>query len=297
MWAGDKAYSDLMRELWGSPGLWSKKKTYDESAKTLGVDEETVRNRVKHMKDSGFLIGWRVVPAPGVLGRKPALVLLETEESEKERVISQLKKKDGVIMIINIYGTNVILNVFDDEKQTSLKEISKISDVKINPLTVPQMNMPQGNFKMTPTDWMIVGSLLRDAERKLSEVAGEVKVSQKTVKRRINAMMGAYAILTMPMVNLKKSSGISYSLMIQSDEAKKAEVEKEVASKIGNLVFRANASETGSIFGFNGANIAEGSEIVKWVRQLDGVKAAKIYISEEVIHVFDWLAREVKTKL
>ena len=49
----------------------------------------------------------------------------------------------------------------------------------------------------------------------------------------------------------------------------------------------------GSIFGFTGANIAEGNEMVKWAEQLDGVKAANICISEEV---FDWLEKEVESR-
>jgi DNA-binding Lrp family transcriptional regulator len=283
-----------MRELWGSPAQWIEKKSYVEVAKKLGVDEETVRNRVKFMRESGFLIGWRTVPSPAVLRKKPSLILLETEEGTKERTISLLKKVDGVVTIISIYGDAVIVNLYEDEAQRSLKELNKVSGVKISPLTVPHMNMPQGNFRMTPTDWRIVGLLLKDAQRKLSEVASELKISQKTVKRRLNAMMEASAILIMPMVNLKKSTGVPYSLMINSDESKKAKIEMTVASRIGNLVFRANASTSGSIFGFTGANVAEGNEMLKWVRQLDGVKTADIYISEEVIHVFDWLEKEVE---
>ena len=65
----NKAYSDLMRELWGSTDIWNTKKSYIEIAARLGVDEETVRNRVKHLRDVGFLLGYRLVPNPTLLGR------------------------------------------------------------------------------------------------------------------------------------------------------------------------------------------------------------------------------------
>ncbi len=64
-----------------------------------------------------------------------------------------------------------------------------------------------------------------------------------------------------------------------------------------NLVFRAAASKNGSIFGFTGSNIAEGNELLKWVRQLNGIKSARLYISEEVLHVFDWLQPEVEQRI
>lgn len=298
MWVGDKAYSNLMRELWGSPGVWNEKKKYVEVAKKLGLDEETVRNRIKYLKESGFLIGWRVVPSPTLLGRKLVFLLIETEDSEesKDKTISELKGKDGVFSIVSIYGNNVLLNVLDDEKKESSKAIYKMK-VKMSPLIVPEMNLPRSNFKMTPTDWKIVSLILRDAERNISDIAREVKTSTRTVKRRLNAMMGASAILIMPVVNLKKGSGISYSLMIQCEEDKKDQVDSIVTSRIDNLVFKASASKNGSIFGFTGSNITEGNELLKWVKQLDGVRAARITIAEEVIHVFDWLEREVEKQL
>ena len=69
-----------------------------------------------------------------------------------------------------------------------------------------------------------------------------------------------------------------------------------MASRIDNLVFRADASENGSIFGFTGSNIAEGNELLRWVRRLPAVRSAKMNIVEEVVHVFDWLEREVERR-
>jgi len=299
LWVGDKAYSDLIRELWGSPGVWSEKKKYVEVAKKLGVDEETVRNRIKYLKESGFLIGWRVVPSPALLGRKIAFLLVEIEDNDggsKEKVVSELKGKEGVISIVSIYPNNLLVNVLDDGEKTSSKQISEMK-LKTSPLVVPEMNVPRSDFRMTTTDWKIVSLLLKDAERKVSEVSKELKTSAKTVRRRLNAMMGASAILIMPIVNLKKASGVSYSLMVQCQDGKRDEVNRLIASRIHNLVFRASDSSNGSIFGFTGANLAEGNEVLGWVRQLNGVRAARMNISEEVVHVFDWLETEVDRRV
>lgn len=295
MWTGDKAYSDLMRELWGSPAIWNQRKKYVDIAKKLGVDEETVRNRIKFLKESGFLLGWRVAPNPSLLDRRPAFLLIETED--KEDVIPKVKGRNGVLTIISIFNNYLLLNLYDDEERSSSREISSIPGIKTSPFNTPEMSLPHSNFRMTVTDWKIVGLLLRDAERNVDEVAREVKTSTRTIKRRLGAMLGASAIFIMPVVNLKKNTGIPYSLMIQSEEAKKHEVERDVSTRIHNLVFRASFPKGGSIFGFTGSNIAEGNELLKWVRKLRGVKSAKIYISEEVLHVYDWLEREVKHRI
>ena len=44
--------------------------------------------------------------------------------------------------------------------------------------------------------------------------------------------------------------------------------------------------------GFNGTNVAEGNEILKWVKKLPGVKTVRMNIVEYVVHVYDWLSKE-----
>lgn len=89
-----------MRELWGSPGLWNVRKTHADVARKLGIDEETVRNRIKYLKDSGFLLGWRLLPNPALLGRESEFLFLELEDQDsKEEVISKLRAMDGVVII------------------------------------------------------------------------------------------------------------------------------------------------------------------------------------------------------
>ena len=192
MWAADKSYSDLMKELWGSPGLWSQKKTYVEIARKLGVDEETVRNRVKVLKESGFLLGWRLLPNPALLGRSSYFVFLEfRNDDEKEKAIPNIAEKTGVIVIANIYGNSLLVTMADDPKISSAKKVSELAN-KAESFATPGMNFPGLlSFKMTKTDWQIIKLVLRDAERKVTEIAREVKLSTKSVNRRLNEMMSS----------------------------------------------------------------------------------------------------------
>lgn len=294
MWAGEKSYSDLMRELWGSPGLWNVKKTYVDLARRLGVDEETVRNRIKYLKDSGFLLGWRLVPNPVLLRRSPSFLFLELEDQDsKDEIISRIGKMDGVVVIASIYGASMLITLFDDAEKNSEKKIMKMG-IRAEAFTTPGINLPSlMPVKMTVTDWQIVRLLLENAEKKLSEIASEIRVSTKTVNRRLGEMMNSRAIFTMPLVNLKKAGGISYHMIIQCEEGKTSEVGALVGSRIDNLVFRAGAAKNDLIFGFNGTNVGEGNEILKWVKKLPGVKTVRMNIVEYVVHVFGWLSKEV----
>jgi DNA-binding Lrp family transcriptional regulator len=295
LWAGHKAYSDLMRELWGSPVLWNVKKTYVDIARKLGVDEETVRNRIKYLKESGFLLGWRLTPNPVLFGRKSSFLFLEFEtEEDKEESIPRLAKMDGVVVIASIYGTSLLVTLFDDDEMNSAKEITTKMGIKTESFTTPGMILPRPiSPKVAATDWQIIGLLLRDAETKVQEVAKQVKLSTKSVNRRLNELMTSRAVFIMPLVNLTKAGGIPYHLLVETEEEKRSEVDQSVNSRIENLVFKASASKKDLIFGFNGTNVAEGNEILKWVKTLPGVKSARMNIVERVVHVFDWLEKEV----
>ena len=293
----DKPYSDLMRELWGSPDIWNTKKSYTQIAAKLGVDEETVRNRVKHLRDIGFLLGYRLVPNPALFGRAFASLRIEFKDPESSQsAIPRLTKMDGVINIVSTYDKSVLVTLLADQVEDFSKLIVGVG-VEGKVSWVPGLGLRTTKFRATRLDWEIISLLLRDAETKLDEVTKQLKVSTRTVKRRLNTMMQETAIFVMPMVDLRKTEGISYQLRVQSEPGKKSEAEKSVAAKIGNLVFRASDSQNGSVFGFTGANVAEGNEILEWARNQPGVMSADIIITEKVVQVFDWLESFVKRQL
>jgi DNA-binding Lrp family transcriptional regulator len=286
-----------MRELWGSPDVWNTRKSYVEIASKLGVDEETVRNRVKHLRDSGFLLGYRLVPNPTLLRRVLASIRIEFPDREsKQKAIPRLAQMDGVLNIASTYDKSLMVTLFADEDQDFSKLIVSLG-VEGEVSWVPGLGLRSTSFRMTRLDWEIVSLLLRDAERKLDEIATQLRVSTRTVKRRLNMMMSEMAIFTMPIVDLRKTEGISYQLRVKSEKGSKSEVEKSVLARIADLVFRASDSKDWSIFGFTGANVAEGNEVLEWVSEQPGVISAEMRITENVVQVFDWLESKIQKQL
>ena len=289
----DKANTDLAMELWGSPERWNARKSYADVARKLGVDEETVRNRLRRMKESGHLLGWCLFPNPALLGRTAVSLLLEFEgPSSKEDAILRLKRVEGVTSIASNYGNSIEVMVFDDGEGASSREVEKVG-VLAKVQRVPSMRLPRTSYRMAPTDWRIVELMLRNAERKVSEVAAQLKISSRSVKRRLNGMMDSWAVFVVPIVDQRKSSGVSYRLIMETKDGRRSEVDGLLSSKIENLRFKAADSENGLIFGFSGRNVEEGNKVIRWVKQVQGVKSARITIVEEVFHVLDWLEREI----
>jgi DNA-binding Lrp family transcriptional regulator len=288
----DREYSDLMRELWGSPGRWNVRRSYVAVARSLGVDEETVRNRLRRLKEGGFLIGWRILPNPSLFGRSSVLQHLTFDGAPtKGEAISRLKEMEGVVVIASFYGSDLLITLFDDAERSVSKRLAILAP-KGGAAEWHGMNLPTTSFRMTPTDWQIVGLMLRDAERSVSEVAAEVKLSARTVKRRLDSMMAASAIFIVPIIDQAKSMGVSYQVILESEGRGKSEVDRLVTSRIGNLVFKAADSSNTLIYGFSGKNVTEGKELQDWLTKQRGVESVRINIVEEVVYAFDWLERE-----
>jgi DNA-binding Lrp family transcriptional regulator len=190
-----------MRELWGSPGRWNVRRSYVAVARSLGVDEETVRNRLKRLKEGGFLVGWRILPNPSLFGRSSVLQHLAFDGNPtKGEAISRLREMEGVVVVASFYGSDLLITLFDDAERTASKRLATLAP-KGQAAEWHGMNLPTTSFRMTHTDWQIVSLMLRDAERSVSEVAAEVRLSARTVKRRLDGMMAASAILIVPIID------------------------------------------------------------------------------------------------
>ena len=292
MWTQDRAYVDLMRELWGSPSRWNSRRTYLDVASKLGVDEETVRNRLKRLKESGYLKGWRMLPYPGMLGRESRMIFVDFGDPKlKEEGLVKLQKMDGVVVVASVYGKGAIVTFLDDPAHKVAGLIAGMG-IHGSAKDIGGMRFLPTSFRMTPTDWHIVSLMLRDAERDISEVAKEVKVSTRTVRRRLNQMMDASAVAVMPVIDQSKSGGASFTFMVECEEARVAEVERTLSTRIENLGFSAPYSSNGLIIGFIARNASEGSQFQRWAESQRYVKSVMMNLVDEVVYCFDWLERE-----
>src|SRR3989442_4107242 len=174
-----------MRELWGSPDIWNIKKSYIEIAAKLGVDEETVRNRVKHLKDTGFLIGYRLVPNPALLGRTFASLRIEFQDRESKQVAIPHLAKEGVINIGSTYDKSVLVTLLANQDQDFSKLIVGMG-VEGEGSWVPGLGIRTTKFGMRKLDGGKASPLLREPDGNLDEPLEQLKNPTGTANGRMN---------------------------------------------------------------------------------------------------------------
>lgn len=279
---------------------WNVRESYSSIAAKIGVDEETVRRRISRARESGFLKGWQVVLNPHVVGLESAGAQLTVDkEDRKSSVISQIEQLDGVVIMINFHGKGLRVIFYHKDKRDLAEKIQTFKSVcQSKQAIVWKGGFPPFSRALKGTDWQIVRALRKDPRRSPSEIAREVGVSTRTVKRRLTPLTKGMAFYLLPMLDYDKYPGVACDFLIFCpDPAKKAEVDKLMRVKTDRLVFSFVDAEGFSIYAMLCLNISEAEEIHNWLKGLDGVEKVTMDTMRSNTVVRRWLDEEIEKHL
>ncbi|MDG6905691.1 MAG: AsnC family transcriptional regulator [Nitrososphaerota archaeon] len=293
----------IFREL-GSPNSlqWNVRETYSGIARRIGVDEETVRRRVKRAERLGSVLGWKMVPNPLLIGCECVCVDLDVKADEnKEHILQKLKQIEGIIKILNFREVGLQLTAYYPN-ETVLKEMKEevwsVCDPKNEP-TVWKVSFPSLSYcKSKSIDWMIIREMLEDARKSIDPVSKSIGVSVRTVSRRLTSMIEERAIYLQGTPNFENFSGLSCVFLVFCPElAKKRSADQAVLNKMPRIEIFNTSSEKYSTFVTIFDNLAQADEFMKFVQSLDGVKSVKMGIMKELIVIQDWLRKQLNKQI
>jgi DNA-binding Lrp family transcriptional regulator len=274
------------------------RESYARVAKRLGVDEETVRKRIRRQEKFGILQGWRAAIHPNLIGCVDVLVDIQVEgDKRKKEVLSELRLLEGMIAITNFEGNGLYLLLYAEPGKALSRKIQLIRTICGTNEYNWASSLPPCNLKLSETDWRIVWSLRNDPRKNLSEIAKDAKVTTRTVNRRLNFLTEHRALFLVGLPNFKQTTGVTANfLIICSDKEKKSSVSREVVSKFANIAFAAPGSSylTYNIY-FH--NISEAEAAHEWIGKLEGVEKARLGIIKELMFVWDWLDDQMQKRL
>jgi hypothetical protein len=139
--------------------------------------------------------------------------------------------------------------------------------------------------------------MLGDAEQKPTEIAKRVRISARSVRRRLEKILASNSAFMIPLVDLSRIEGVPCHLLVECHKTMKPEIDEKISLKLTELVFKSTASRSYSIFGLNCANLTEGQEISRWIQSLAGVRSVRLNIVQRVDHIFDWLERKIQESI
>jgi DNA-binding Lrp family transcriptional regulator len=279
---------------------WNVRESYTSIAKRVGVDEETVRKRIKRQEKLGAILGWRVVIHPNLIGCVDAYVDLEVSNAErKEEILSQLKLLDGVIAITNFDGRGLFVLFYTEPGEALSRKVQLICSIcGTRDFTALNSYLPPCDLKLSGTDWKIIWAMRDDPRKNLSEIAKEARVTTRTVNRRLTLLMERRAFFLMGLPNFRQLVGTTGNFLIFCSDGEKrssSSAARNIVSRFENTAF---AAVTQSVMMCNifFHNLSEAEEAYEWIKRLEGVGKARMRIMKDLIFVCDWLDDQMKKR-
>ena len=289
----------IMKEI-GTPQSmqWNIRESYASISKRIGVDEETVRKRIKRQEKLGAIQGWRAVIHPNLVGCVDAYVDLEASNADrKEEILSQLKLIDGVIVITSFEGKGLFVMFYTEPGEALTRKVQLICSIcETRDFTTLNRYLPPCDLKLSTTDWKIIWTIRDEPRKNLSEVAKEARVTTRTVNRRLTLLTERRAFFLMGLPNFRQLIGTTGNFLIFcSDEERRSSVAKSIISRFENTAF---AAVTRSVIMCNifFHNLSEAERAYEWIKSLEEVRRVRIRIMKDLIFVEDWLDYQMKKR-
>ncbi len=256
--------------------------------KKLGLDEKTVRVRVRKMENSGFIKYYQAMPNVALFGlrsmgsyRFEALNL-----STKFAVVETVHEIPGLIETLDYLGPFLsmeIVGVSTPDVQETAQALAKRFELNLKNLGSRVVTEPL--TKLNRLDWQVIQRLRYDAQSGAKEIARTLSSTPRMVGYRISKLLNSGAISIRAVINAQKQEGlIFYEMEVAINEAKHATVAKSLREKFEKRLWSMTTPSPGviviSLFGFT---LGEPENSAMETLKMEGVRRCSLFVLKEVI--------------
>lgn len=271
-------------------------------AKKVGADGRTVKLRLNKMQKNGFIHYFQIYPNFRLLGLNGVAYVFDIGDVlRKYEVIDNCALVDGVTEIHNFIGPEVCIDfTYQDSRDENrrLELFEKLTRCE-SPLRFYERVMPHSEATLSNIDWKIVKALRYNALKPLSNVASELGLTAKTVRRRFERMVQNNAIIIVPIINPAHiANTITYVILLYPDPERWSEVIEKVMKLFGYSYFLTRMFPPGNAAIYLSARtLAETEDNLIKARKIEGMKDARILILKEIRENTHWMDSAIDRKI
>jgi DNA-binding Lrp family transcriptional regulator len=269
------------------------RRSFRSLAKSIKIDQHAIRNRIRRLQEQGIIRRWYIAVNPAIFGLKTVTLQFFLPNSDKDEIIQKISTSfpNMGLMCNHLEPKLMVILYYRDAKDLD-QDIDKL--MKITKATcmnkMPKLFTEYG-AKLTESDWKIIGSLQEDPWKPYRAISKELKISSKTVKRRVEALAKGAAVYLLADVNMRAVEGIIpadllifYENRSNINSAVKDKTRLQIAEYLGDqlLFFDPNFAPDIDHFALILSSISKSQEIQKWAGGREGVKQSDISILLDV---------------
>jgi DNA-binding Lrp family transcriptional regulator len=268
------------------PGVRVLRKSFRSMARDLGVDQSTVRARIRRFRECGALKGWSLGTNPGINGLHMGQIWLGVQESDKAGVVNSLLSSNDVERVCNYFGPTISFIFLFQRGTDPQPRLAKLLELAGPGVTVlSQGIIPVPSLLLKDIDASIIQSLRNDPWKSYGRVANEVRASSKTVARKVARMSEDGAIYILPVVDLKALHGvIPAELVVEYSSSKsKGPATARIVSHIGKDLVFSDIKGPHGYFAILVENLSQLEQLAEWCSKEQGVKGIRVGALQDVM--------------
>lgn len=267
-------------------------------ASSLDLSGRAVQTRIERMINDGVILSFDIGFDGSLLGLN-AHILKVTVKGDflKSKLLTELKKIKNIYFVtFNIDNNLTILFHYDSLKDLE-KTIEKIGFIKYIEKIEPQIPRSHHSteIKLSPTDWKIIHSLNHNARKKNHEIAKELDVSTKTIKRRLDRLIIENVIFFTIDVDISKANGyIIYVLSIGLEiGVKREEIYSEIKNKFNNIWGVVGTVQPAIGLFMYAQRLSEIEGAVEKMKEINGVRTVKPLLCTSYHRSTEWYDKKL----
>lgn len=181
--------------------LQDSRTPYRDLAGKVGITVQAVHRRIQVMQEMKIISNFHASISMSYLNAMNTVIVGKSESKSRDETAQALGKSDSVHRVMPLAGNHLLVeSILRDISEMEshmefLKNAGQMSTLMMGITgtaqfgTVPFNKRPEERFELTPLDYAIIASLQTDSRKAVVDIAGELNVSAKTVKRRLDRMM------------------------------------------------------------------------------------------------------------
>jgi len=254
----------------------------------LGLDEKTVRVRVKKTENDGFIKYYQVMPSLALFQLKN----MNTYRFEalniatKHQVMKYIQELPFIVKASDYLGQVASISI----SGTSSEEIDQVAAGLVNRFELYKWILGSRIIKEPVSiadrlDWQIIQELRYDALSGVKELSESLSITPRMIEYRIKKLLGSGMVLVRAIINSQKQQGlIFYELEMSVDETKQYDVIKRLSEIYAEKLWSVRTLAAGVLLGnFFAFTLAESEEVYVNTLKLEGVRSCSLFIFKETI--------------
>ena len=172
--------------------LENSRSTYRELADIIDMSVSAMHKRIRNLEEDGIINVY--IARPSLIALKYLWVaIFGTSNAKSMDIVSQELGQHECVRMVSIAGgkylyiSGYLRNISELQEYSSyVSKVAHLSEPTIGIINVPYITTPE---PLTSIDYKILKTLNRDARKPITDIADDVGLSAKTVRKRLNYMV------------------------------------------------------------------------------------------------------------